>query len=91
MDENQVQRQLEVATAAVDAANTAVTFAIKQQFKYFCVLGAVAAIFALSLVGIVAIDAWEDSQVYTEVSYEAVGSMGDSNNINTGDGSINNS
>lgn len=83
-----VENLVESAQQAVATADAAVIFAMKQQFKYFITLAVVGVVFMLTLLGVVAIQAWQESQVYTEIQYEAIGTMGDSNNVNTGDGNI---
>lgn len=88
MSEEQVQQQLDEAKTVVAAADAAIMLAIKQQYKYFVSLCIVAIVFALTVLGIVGIHAWQESQIYTEIQYEAVGSMGDSNTVNTGEGAI---
>lgn len=88
MNEEQVQQQIEAADAVVKAADTAIIFALKQQHKFFVALVVVSIVFALTVLGIVGIHAWQESQIYTEIQYEDVGSMGDSNTVNTGEGTI---
>lgn len=88
MNESPIMTGLDEADKAVAAADAAVIFAMKQQVKFCVTLAVVSIVFALSMVAIVAIHAWQDSQIYTEIQYEAVGSMGDSNTVNTGEGTI---
>lgn len=88
MDSQELDTLIKEAQKATDTADAVTMFSIKMQFKYFVTMAIVCIVFALALVGVVAIHAWQESQIYTEIQYEAVGSMGDGNNVVTGEGSL---